>query len=145
MGVRVNFADIEEFKPLEKGKYHFAITDIEVKETSADSKHPETDYWWAELTVQDGPAQGRTQRLAIMLPPYELYTLAAILRATVGQHEWTEEQVAEGEADVEMEDLEGLHFVATVKPQKGNADFNNVSRIEPYDPETWEESSILPD
>lgn len=142
--VRVNFAEVESFEKLDAGTYHFAITDLDVDETGEESKHPGTDFWKAELTVQDGPLQGRKEFLSIMLPPYELYTLVGILRATVGQHEWTEEEVEQGEVDVEMDDLMGLEFIAKVKPQKKNPDFNQVSNFKPYDPESWEESDLLP-
>lgn len=142
--VRVNFSEVESFDKLEPGTYHFAITDLEVKETAEDSKFPGNDFWNAELTVQDGPLKGRKEFMAIMLPPYELYTLVGILRATVGQHEWSEEDVDAGEADVEMDDLLNLEFIAKVKPQKKNPDFNQVSNFKPYDPDNWEESDMLP-
>lgn len=138
--VRVNFAEIESIDQLPRDTYHFMITDIDLDETGEDSKHPGTDYWKAELTVQSGPLQGRKEFISIMLPPYELYTLAGILRATVGQHDWTEEDVESGEADVEMDDLLNLEFTAKVKPQKKNKDFNQVSNFKPVD----DTDSLLP-
>lgn len=138
--VRVNFAEVESFEKLPADTYHFAITDLDVDETGEDSKFPGTDYWKAELTVQSGPLEGRKEWLSIMLPPYELYTLAGILRATVGQHEWSEEDVESGEADVEMDDLLNLEFMARVKPQKKNPDFNQVSNFKPVD----DEADMLP-
>lgn len=142
--VRVNFAGIEESEKLPRGKYHFAVTDGEVKETSEDSKHPGNDYWNLELTVQDGDHQGRKHWLSIMLPPYEVFTLASVLRATVGQHEFTEKQLADGDFDVELDDLIGLEFVATVRPQKKNPDFNETRSIKAFDPEEWEDADLLP-
>lgn len=142
--VRVNFAEIEDYKPLEPGKYHFAVTDGEVKETGPDKKHPGVDYWFIELTVQDGPNQGKKQSLPVMLPPYEPYALVNILRATVGQHKWSEEEVQDGEFDVELDDLLELEFVAKVQPQKGNSDFNEVKSIRPFDAESWTDADLLP-
>lgn len=142
--VKVNFAEVEDFKPLASGKYHFRVTDAEVRQTKEDAKHPDVDFWWLELTVQDGEQQGKTQNLPVMLPPYELYTLVGILRATVGQHKWTDEEVQEGEADVELDDLLDLEFIAKVKPQKGNSDFNQVSNFAPYDEESWADADLLP-
>ena len=143
--VRINFAEIEGFEQLPRGKYHFAITDYEVKEHGENSKHPGHEYWWLTLTVQDGDQEGKTQTLMVTLPPhYEPFTLVNILRATVGQHNWSEEEVAEGEVDVDIEDLDGLEFVASVRPQKGNSDFNEVRSIAPFDPDTWEHANLLP-
>lgn len=142
--VKINFAEVEGFTQLEKGKYHFAVTDGEVKETSPESKHPEVDFWNLELTVQDGPKEGEKEFMNIMLPPYEPFTLVSLLRATVGQHDWTDEDVQNGEFEVELDDLLGLEFVANVAPQKGNEDYNNVSRIKPYDPDKWEYADVLP-
>jgi hypothetical protein len=142
--VRINFAEIEEYEKLPKGKYHFAITDLEVDEHGESAKHPGNEYWRATLTVQSGELQGKTQNLMITLPPYEPFTLVGILRATVGQHEWTEEQVKEGDLDVDIDDLEGLEFVASVRPQKNNSDFNEVRGIQPYDSEDWADADLLP-
>jgi hypothetical protein len=142
--VRVNFADIEDSPQLPRGKYHFAITDGEVKETKADSKHPGNDYWSLETTVQDGEQEGRKQYLSVMLPPYEVFTLAAILRATIGQHEFTEEQLESGDFDVELDDLMGLEYVASVRPQKNNPEFNEVRSFKPFDPEDWADADMLP-
>ena len=143
--VRINFAEIEDSPQLPTGKYHFAITDGEIKETSDTSKFPGEDYWSVELTVQDGEQQGRKQYIPLMLPPkYEPFSLARILRVTVGQHEYTEEQLDNGEFDVELDDLMGLEFVASVRPQKNNKDFNEVRNIKAFDPEDWEDADLLP-
>lgn len=143
--VRVNFSDIEESGgQLARGKYHFAVTDGEIKETSDSSKHPGSDFWSIELTVQDGDQQGRKQFLPVMLPPYEVFTLAAILRATVGQHEFTKDQLDSGDFEVELDDLIGLEFVANVRPQKSNSDFNEVRNIKEFDPENWADADMLP-
>lgn len=139
--VRINFADVEEFEKLPKGRYNFTVSEYEVKEHGENSKHPGNDYWWLTLTVMDGEKQGKTQTMMITLPPYEPYALVGILRATVGQHEWTEEQVEAGEIDVEVDDLEGLEFSAQVQPQKDNPDFNNVRGFRPTQ-ET--DDSLLP-
>jgi hypothetical protein len=146
--VKVNFAELPEYTPLGRGTYHFAITDGIVDEHGDEAQYPGNDFWKLELTVQDGPMEGKTQSLTVTLPPYEPFTLANILRATVGQHEWTEEELKEGEYDVEMDHLvredNPLEFIANVAPQKGNSDYNNVSRIRPYDPEEWEVEDPLP-
>lgn len=142
--VKVNFSDVEDFQPLPKGKYHFVVSDGEVKETTESSKHPGVDYWRLELTVQDGEYEGRNEWTNIMLPPYELFGLYGLLRATIGQHDFTEEDLEGGDVDVELDDLIGLEFVANVKPQKDNPDFNNVGRMQPYDPENWADTDLLP-
>ena len=135
--VKVDFSKIEGPQQLPKGPYHFRITDGEVKETGDHTDHPGSDFWGIELTVQDGENEGRTQSMSVMLPPYEPFTLAAIMRATVGQHEYTEKQVDDGEIDVELDDLMDLEFVANVRPQKKNDEYNEVRRIRPYDKDKW--------
>lgn len=142
--VKVNFSDIKEFEQLPPGKYHFIIEEGEVQETGEESKHPGNDFWRLTLTVQDGEYAGQHEWVSVMLPPYELYTLFGILRATIGQHEWTEEDLKSGDVDVELDDLIGLEFVARVKPQKGNSDFNNVSRFQAFDPDEWADADLLP-
>lgn len=142
--VKVNFSDVKDFQQLPKGKYHFLVEEGEVQETSDTSKHPGVDYWRLTLTVQDGEYQGQHEWVSVMLPPYELFTLFGILRATIGQHEWTEEELRAGDVDVELDNLIGLEFVASVKPQKDNPDFNNVGSFRAYDPDAWADSDLLP-
>lgn len=141
--VKVNFAEIEEFQKLPSGKYHFAVTDVDLGEGT--EKEPESEYWSIKCTVQDGELQGRTESLWCGLPPhYEPFTLAQLLRATVGQHEWTKEQLEDGEFEVEMDDIIGLEFIGVVKPSKRNKEFNQV-RIEPYDEDEWDsDENLLP-
>jgi len=144
MAVKINFGEVEEYKPLEPGKYHLAVTDVEVKEHGENSKHPGHEYWMLTLTVQDGPQEGKTQNLMVTLPPhYEPFTLVNVLRATVGQHEWTDQQVKDGEVEVDVENLEGLEFVATVRRQKNNSDFNEVRGIREYNADTWDAGDDL--
>ena len=142
--VRVNFSDVGTSTQLPRGKYHFAVTDGEVRETKESSKHPGSDFWSLECTVQTGEQQGRKQYLSVMLPPYQVFTLAALLRATVGQHEFTEEQLNAGDFDVELDDLVGLEFVATVRPQKSNPEYNEMRNIKAYNPDDWAEEDLLP-
>ena len=140
--VKVNFADIEEQAKLPKGKYHFAVTDIDLREGT--NKKPDSEWWNIEVTVQDGEMEGRKEFLFCGLPPhYEPFTMVQLLRASVGQHDWTEEEVRDGELDVDMDDLIDLEFIWSVRPQKGNEDFNQV-RISPYDPDEWSTNDLLP-
>jgi len=142
--VRVNFAELSDFSKLEQGKYHFAVTDVDLKEGT--EKEPDSEAWNVELTVQDGEKEGQKEFVWIGLPPhYEPYALKPILKATVGQHNFTLEEVESGEIDVEMDDLLGLEFVATVKPNKKNSDFNDLRNYEPYDSDEWDsDENLLP-
>jgi len=136
--VKINFAEVEEFQRLPKGRYHFAVSDYEIKELGEDSKAPGKDYWRLELTVQDGAYADRTEHTNVFLPPdYDPKYLAAILRSTVGQHDWSEEELKNGEFDVDAEDLLTLEFIAEVSPQKGSDMFNNIGFPRPV-PEDWE-------
>lgn len=142
--VRVNFAEIEDSGKLDPGKYHFAITDGDVKEGT--EKEPDSQAWNLELTVQDGEKEGRKEFVWIGHPPhYVPYALKPILKATVGQHKWSKDEVEEGEIDVELDDLMGLEFIATVRTQKKNPDFNDVRNFQPYDSDEWDsDENLLP-
>lgn len=145
--VRVNFAEVEPFEQLPKGRYHVIVTDGEVNQTSETSEHPDNDYWRVAYTVQDGPKKGKREWDNLMLPPYTPYGLFNLLRATVGQHPWSEEDLdGEADVDVELDDLIDLELVISVRPQRGNDEYNEVSRYYPYDPEEWEteEDDLLP-
>ena len=142
--VRINFAEVSDFSKLDPGKYHFAVTDIDLKEGT--EKEPESTAWSLELTVQDGEKEGQKEFVWIGLPPhYEPYALKPILKATVGQHDWSKEDVESGEIDVEMDDLLNLEFIATVRTQKKNPEFNDVRNFEPYDSDEWDsDENMLP-
>jgi hypothetical protein len=148
--VKVNFAEIKDFEPLPVGRYHFMVTDVDSGETGEDSKKPGSPYWTAQCTVQDGPHQGRTQNVWIGLPPnYEPFGMVNILRVSVGQHQWSEEELKQGEFDVEMDDLLNLEFVGVVRKQrKSKEGYTEIGRMEPFDADTWEpeseEDSLLP-
>lgn len=141
--VRINFAEIEDYKPLPADKgYHFRVTDGDIDQHGDNAKHPGNDFWKLTLTVQDGEQEGGTQPLTITLPPYEPFTLVNILRATVGQHEWSEEEVQNGEFEVELDDLVDLEFLADVRPQKNNSDYMEVRRIRPLDEASSEDNDL---
>jgi hypothetical protein len=144
--VKVNFADIEEFSNLPGGKYHVRVTNGEVKEHGDEAKHPGNEYWNIEITVQDGELEGRTDYVMLTLPPYTPYTLANLLRATVGQHRFTEAELDDGDFDVEIDDIidNELEAVVTVRPPKKDGGFSNY-RFSPFDPDEWEvDNSTLP-
>lgn len=141
--VRVNFAEVEDFKPLPAGKgYHMRITDADVDQHGDNAKHPGNDFWKLTLTVQGGEQEGQTQPLMVTLPPYEPFTLVAIMRATVGQHKWSDEDVQNGEIDVELDDLVDLEFLCDVRPQRNNPDFNDVRRIRHLDDDGTDSSDL---
>jgi hypothetical protein len=137
--VKVNFADIQESNDLPiGGPYHVQITDGDIGEHGDEAKHPGNEFWRVEITVQDGPLEGKSATVLITLPPYEPFTLANILRASVGQHEFTEEQLRDGDFDVSLDDLvdNNLEMLVKVNKRKGS-DYVNY-RFSPYDPETWD-------
>lgn len=135
------------FDALPDGKYHVIFTDGDVRQTKDTSKHPENDYWNAEMTVQDGPLAGRKDWTNIMLPPYELYTLANILQAAG----YTKEEITSGKVDVELfaDDLKkpddhfsfavvGFECIVTVRTKIKNDQENRNHRFAAYDADEWE-------
>lgn len=146
MSLTVDLSGVEErdFEPLPNGKYHVSITDYDIRETGEEAKHPENDYLNVEFTVQSGDHEGRKLWTNVMLPPYEPFMLYNILRAS-GK---TEEELKSGEFELDFDDLHGLEMVAKVGRQKGNKDYNEIKRFEPYDPDTFDAGgsgdSLLP-
>lgn len=144
--VRINFAEIEEFSSLPTGKYHVRVTDGDVKEHGDEAKHPGNEYWNLQITVQDGPQEGKTDYVMLTLPPYEPFTLVNLLRATVGQHPWSDEEVRQGDFEVTIDDIvdNELEAIVTVKPNRKNPDFTNYN-FSPYDADKWSgDENLLP-
>jgi hypothetical protein len=69
------------FDPLPAGWYKVAITDINVKQSSAQAKFPNEDYLSFEFTVQDGEYEDRKLWTNAMLLTHALFTLKGILGA----------------------------------------------------------------
>ncbi len=116
MGLRINFADTtvgeNEAKP--NGWYHVAVTDVEIKESGPNAKHPGKEYWNYELTIQDGDYKDRKFWVNATLLPHALFTLKGMLQAASdadGNLKYTKAQV-DGELDLEAEDLVGCHMMA---------------------------------
>lgn len=123
--------------------YHVMFTDADVRQTSDTSKHPDTDYWNIEMTVQDGPQAGRKDWVNVMLPPYELYTLGNILQG-LGY----DKDFITGGPEVELyeDDLSdkkkgvyliGREVLVTVKTKTKNGQENRNHRFKVYDEESW--------
>jgi hypothetical protein len=85
--LRVNFSEKEEsseardFTPIPTGKYHVAITDVEVKKCGPESKNPGKPFYAITVTVQDGPFENRKLWGNVMLFEGALYSLVQILKA----------------------------------------------------------------
>jgi hypothetical protein len=103
--VRLNFTDTEAYgnsslgrDPLPNGKYHVAITDVEVRESGPAAKFPGSEYWAIEFTVQSGQYEGRKLWTNATMVPHALYTIKGILEA-IGR------ETTGNELDVEPDDL----------------------------------------
>jgi hypothetical protein len=86
--VRVNFTDTEKYgnsslgrDALPTGKYHVAITDVDVRFSGPGAKHPGSEYWAIEFTVQDGEYKGRKLWTNASMLEHALYTIKGILEA----------------------------------------------------------------
>jgi hypothetical protein len=112
--VRLNFTDEETYgqsslgrDPLPAGKYHVAITDVDVRESGPNAKHPGSEYWAIEFTVQEGDYQNRKVWTNATMLAHALYTIKGILEAigveTIGN-----------QIDVEPDDLINKELVVRV-------------------------------
>lgn len=85
--LRVNFSAEEEsseardFSPIPTGKYHVAITDVEVKQCGPNSKNPGKPFYAVTVTIQDGDHMNRKLWGNVMLFEGALYSLVQILKA----------------------------------------------------------------
>jgi hypothetical protein len=103
--VRLNFTDTEAYgnsslgrDALPNGKYHVAITDVDVRESGPGAKHPGSEYWAIEFTVQEGDYKGRKMWTNATMLPHALYTIKGILEA-IGR------ETTGNELEVEPDDL----------------------------------------
>lgn len=84
--LKVNFSEEEagsearDYEALPTGKYHVAIFDGEVKESTSE-KNPGKPYWSLTLQIQDGKYEGRRLWANVMLFEGALYSLAQLLKA----------------------------------------------------------------
>jgi Protein of unknown function (DUF669) len=84
--LRVDFTDKEsssearDFDPLPAGKYHVAITEVEIKKSSS-AKNPGKPFYALTLTVQSGPYENRKLWANVMLFNGALYSLVQINKA----------------------------------------------------------------
>lgn len=117
--VRLNFTDTEAYgnsslgmDPLPSGKYHVAITDVDVRESGPRAKHPGAEYWAIEFTVQSGEYEGRKLWTNATMLPHALYTIKGILEA-IGM------ETTGNEFDVEPDDLINKELVVRGQFKKG--------------------------
>jgi len=163
MSLTVNFADMEDFEPVPPGKYLAELTDVTVEQTGDDAKHPFNNYWRFEWTVQEGEQEGQKVFDNSMLPCMECakadeagesrpqghdpssnyipYSLYHIMRAS---ERWTEEELKDGDIEVDIDDLVGIRAVLTVRQQKKNPEYNEVRRYAPESDYEGEGSELLP-
>src|SRR4051794_3869857 len=112
--VRLNFTDTEAYgnsslgrDALPNGKYHVAITDVEVRQSGPAAKHPGSEYWAIEITVQSGDYQGRKLWTNATMLQHALYTIKGILEA-IGR------ETTGNELDVEPDDLVNEELIVRV-------------------------------
>lgn len=165
--VKVDISGIEGgkyFKDPTRGNYNVESVDYSTFQTSEDSNHPNTDYWSIHWMIQDNEEfEGQYIFDSVMLPcidcleagelvdghradkkgntNYPLFGLYNILRATIGQHKWSDEELDKGQLEIEAEDLMGLKVKVRYGKQK-NSDFMNIKKYMPID--DGEDDDLLP-
>lgn len=166
--VRVDVSKAAEggdYKDVKRGKYLVESDDYSVFEHSEESKHPDSSFWSLHWNIEkdpqhDGEFEGQKVFGRVALPcdvcaeegdtadghadeDYEPYDLYNILRATLGQHRFTEEDLQSGEIDVEPEDLLGLRCWVQYSKQKGS-DYMQIKKYRPLDDDSDEDRDLLP-
>lgn len=115
--LRVDFSEKEsssearDFDPLPSGKYHVAVTEVEIKTCGPESKNPGKKYYSLTLAVQEGPYENRKLWANVMLFNGALYSLVQILKAMGRPYQGSGVKVPT------PEDLEGYEFTVNVVKQ----------------------------
>jgi hypothetical protein len=139
MGIVVNLsqkeADSAPLDPIPSGKYHFVISDVELKESKS-KKNPGKPFYSFEFTVQESDklktpetAVGRKVFASAMLWDGALYTIVNILKA-LGR------DVESGQLEIpEPEDFLGLELIGRVviTPKRTVKD-ENTGETKEYEP-----------
>lgn len=123
MSFKVNFTDVQtnNFEALPAGVYHVRATDGEVRESGPNSKNPGSEYINWELTVQEGPYEGRKLWTNTSLLPQALFALKGMLEAS---GRFTDDQLS-GDLDFEIDDVLGAEFKVKVTQREYNGDTQN--------------------
>ena len=157
MGLRVNFADVEDYDPIPSGNYHLKVTDGELRDSGENAKHPDSQYINWELTVQKGEFEGRKVWTNTVFDHAEctcdegdkfmkgLFALMGLLGAT---GKWSKEELKDDEFDFEIDDVIGLDVKAAVTKTGSEDDEygvqNNVKRFRRISEAEMAETSLLP-
>lgn len=162
--VQIDMSGIEArddaYAEVPRGVYVVESEDYSVFENSDQSKHPGAESWSLHLRIQEGPFEDKVIFGRIGLPcqecieagepvdghgednyvPYDLFN---VLRATIGQHDWTAEDISSGAIDVSADDLVSLKFRVRYGKQK-NSDYMQVKKYMPLKDGSTEDSELLP-
>lgn len=161
--VQIDMSGIEardDYAEVPRGIYTVESEDYSVFENSDESKHPGAESWSLHLRIQDGPYEDKVVFGRIGLPcqecvenggaveghadenyvPYDLFN---VLRATIGQHDWTEDDIASGAIDITADDLVGLKFRVRYAKQK-KSDYMQVKKYMPLKEGDGADSELLP-
>jgi hypothetical protein len=134
--LRVNFSaeeassEARDFSPIPTGKYHVAITDVEVKIVVNPPKPGKQDnrgkpFYALQLTVQDGPFENRKLFANVMLFEGALYTVAQIMKA----QRWP----INGKLPT-PDDLMGTEYLCQVNKQIDDYKIRKLKEDDAYDP-----------
>jgi hypothetical protein len=128
MGLPINFADVEEFKPLEAGTYDVRVTGAKVGKAGPQAKNPGDPIINVEFTVDDPDYpeyDGRKVWMNISLTEKALpYALRHLKRLGVSEEDLKSE-------DYEFEEEDILDFECrVVVTEDTERESNNVVRIQ---------------
>jgi hypothetical protein len=129
----MNFADVQAptFEPVKAGWYGCAITNTELRTTSAESKkYPNCPMINVEFTVQEGDNANRKFWRNYLLHP----DFAGFLKQLFIAAGWSEDEVNESDFDPEADELEGRELDVRVNKKKSDysGDMeNNVTGVAP--------------
>lgn len=160
MRVNLSGADTSTFEPMPAGRYVLRISDHEVKESGPNAKHPGAQYINWEFDVQNEEYEGRKVWTNTMLThegcdcenaeEIEKFnkSLGNLVQLLLATGEYTKEDLADEDLEIDFTDLYGTDVGAVLKIRKSDeyGDSNEVKRFKPLSEmgSSSANSSLLP-
>lgn len=161
MRVNLSGAEASIFDPLPAGRYILRISDHEVKESGPKAKHPGAQYINWEFDVQSDEHENRKVWTNTMLThegcdceddeAIEKFnkSLGNLVQLLLATGEYTKEDLAQEDLEIDFTDLYGTDVGAVLKIRKSDeyGDSNEVKRFKPLaemGSNSADSSSLLP-
>jgi hypothetical protein len=155
--MRINFTDVDSgsYEALPSGVYHVKVTDVESRTSGENAKHPGSEYFNWEFTIQRGDAEERRLWDNTSYDHGEcdcseeetfnkaLFKLKQLIEATEA---YTPEELAEEDFEFDPDEVLGkdCNVVVGQRPGQDGEPQNVIKRYKPISAEELANASLLP-